>query len=545
MQNIMFDVIGIYLRKIKKSIILFVVIAIVSSIINIYSSYYNGIFIDLLSKSKKIESIYYFALFYLSCLMTDVIVKKLYITYRSKIQEKLIYDVYISYIDYLEKVKIEEFEIYNPTYLNQRINTDISSICKFFFNSYLNIFIDIIKIIVVLIIMALINLKIALITFPVMFIYGAVFLIYINPVRKKNYKLKEDNAFYYQVCNEQLELYKEIRINSSYKSSINRINDYFEKYFKSFIDFVKVSVNCTTALGSVSAFFQIILIIISGIDIIYGRMTIGQLIIINIYYSMLLSSINSICSTMQNYQETKNSIYRMKQLKGLDMENMGNIIIENISNIIIKDINFYYNNNLQKDNLKNISIEFEKGKIYIISGHNGAGKTTFINILLHLYSFNLEGEILINNTNILDINTALLREKAFAVCLQNEKYPDINVKDYLLENTNRNINDVYNFIYNNNLEEVYINNKFNLKEYLARSILSLSGGEKQKISFLRSIIKDASVIILDEINSNLDTNSIKKIYEYLERIKINKIIIIISHDEYIINKADSIISFNR
>ena len=80
-----------------------------------------------------------------------------------------------------------------------------------------------------------------------------------------------------------------------------------------------------------------------------------------------------------------------------------------------------------------------------------------------------------------------------------------------------------------------------LEPLLDRSIFSLSGGEKQKLSIVRSLSKDSSLILLDEPTSALDQKSITTLIEYLELRKQQAIIVIVSHDSRILSSCDELV----
>ena len=90
-------------------------------------------------------------------------------------------------------------------------------------------------------------------------------------------------------------------------------------------------------------------------------------------------------------------------------------------------------------------------------------------------------------------------------------------------------------------------NKFNKKKYFIDSVSStikdMSGGEKQRIGFIRAIINDANLILLDEPTSSLDSKNEKKIFEFLSSIKKDKIIVVTSHKKNQKKYFDKIINF--
>ena len=84
-----------------------------------------------------------------------------------------------------------------------------------------------------------------------------------------------------------------------------------------------------------------------------------------------------------------------------------------------------------------------------------------------------------------------------------------------------------------------------LETIINENAMNLSGGEKQKLSLLRILLKDSEVLILDEPASALDTDSREQLYNYLNTIKRNSIIFIVTHDDKITDKVDHIINLSK
>ena len=178
--------------------------------------------------------------------------------------------------------------------------------------------------------------------------------------------------------------------------------------------------------------------------------------------------------------------------------------------------------------LKKINYKFKKGKIYSLMGPSGSGKSTLLNIL-SLIDRPSSGSITIED-NIIDFNNSnkndLLRAKKIGIIYQQDNLlPDFNA----FEN-----------IY---LASLAAGNKRELSKSKAQTLLKkvgllnrsehypsqLSGGEKQRISIARAMIKKSSIILLDEATSSLDTETESKIQEALNTLTKNKTTIVIAH----------------
>ena len=175
-----------------------------------------------------------------------------------------------------------------------------------------------------------------------------------------------------------------------------------------------------------------------------------------------------------------------------------------------------------------INYVFNKGKIYVIIGKNGTGKTTLMYSILGMFDGKYRGDILFNNENILDVDMEYMRKNVIGY---SEQLPVI-FNGTVFDNI---------FLYGNKSKKSIMYNKLKLTNRLSHNGKNISGGEKLKISIERVFVKNSSIIILDEPSSMLDSASVTELTNILQDIKKDKIIIIVTHDKKIINIADKVI----
>ena len=196
--------------------------------------------------------------------------------------------------------------------------------------------------------------------------------------------------------------------------------------------------------------------------------------------------------------------------------------------------------------LENINLEIEKGHSYAIDGENGSGKSTITYLLIGLYVDEFLGEIKYDDIPINTIDMIKARKEIIGyadqepVLINDSIYYNLNYK----ENNNCNederlenyidILDMGNFV-NKNSITFKINEKNN----------NISGGEKQKIAILKVLYKDPKIMIFDEPTSALDLKTTNNLMKYLNAIKSNKIIIIVTHDGNIKSYCDEVIDFAK
>lgn len=175
-----------------------------------------------------------------------------------------------------------------------------------------------------------------------------------------------------------------------------------------------------------------------------------------------------------------------------------------------------YKKNVVFDNL---NLEFNKAGIYIITGRSGSGKTTLFNMLYGIDT-NFSGEYYIGEQNIKKTNLVNQYNDNIAMVFQDTKLIDNLTVIKNLEIANK---------YDTNIEELLT--EFNILDLKDEKVKFLSGGEKQRVAIIRSILNNPSYILLDEPTSALDDNNTEFIVSTLKKLSIDKVIIIITHDE--------------
>ena len=209
-----------------------------------------------------------------------------------------------------------------------------------------------------------------------------------------------------------------------------------------------------------------------------------------------------------------------------DVKNASPISITN-SNIEFKDVNFSYETE-EGNTLNSINLVFAGGKMTSLVGHSGSGKSTILNLIPRFYDPQ-SGNIIIDNQSIHGVTINSLREQISMVSQDTTLFDDTiknNIKYASEQATDDEIYEVTKLSYCDG----FINNLPNKYETLiGENGVRLSGGEKQRLSIARAMLKKSSIILLDEATSALDTETEAKIQEALKILTKNKTTIVIAH----------------
>ena len=197
------------------------------------------------------------------------------------------------------------------------------------------------------------------------------------------------------------------------------------------------------------------------------------------------------------------------------------------SNIQFKNINFSYNSE-EAITLKSINLDFEGGKMTSLVGHSGSGKSTIMNLIPRFYDAQ-SGDILIDNQSIYQTTIDSIRKEISMVSQETTLFDDTIKNNIKYAKENATDEEVYEVAKLSFCEEFIRNlpNKFDT--LIGENGVRLSGGEKQRLSIARAMMKKSSIILLDEATSSLDTETESKIQEALKILTKNKTTIVIAH----------------
>ena len=216
--------------------------------------------------------------------------------------------------------------------------------------------------------------------------------------------------------------------------------------------------------------------------------------------------------------DSENEITDEKDSSDLNLKN---------GDIEFKNVSFQYN---KEDDivLKDINLKIAGGKMSALVGHSGSGKSTILNLIPRFYNIK-NGEIIIDSQSINEVKIKSLRQKISLVSQDTTLFDDTiknNIAYANLTSTNAEIEEAAKLSFC----EEFINELPNKYEtIIGENGIRLSGGEKQRISIARAMLKKSSIILLDEATSSLDSETEEKIQNALDILTKNRTTIVIAH----------------
>ena len=282
---------------------------------------------------------------------------------------------------------------------------------------------------------------------------------------------------------------------------------------------------------------KIMLYILSMYLLFNNKVTIGIIVLLINYFENIFTYSTKLVEDMSKVREYNISLNRVCNLLDNKPDNYFGLI--NNSNIDghvkFKNVSFSYNG---VSTIKNINFEAEKGKITVITGKTGSGKTTIFNILLRLYKPSC-GCVLIDSTKIEEYKKDTYYKNVAVV----------NQESFLF---NMSIKDNLKMACKDEKKQIEICKKVGIHELiqsmpkgydtiLTENAANLSGGQKRLLSLAKTLLIDSKVLLFDEVTSSLDIKTTNKIISILKELKNSHTVIIITHKKEVMKISDEII----
>ena len=298
-----------------------------------------------------------------------------------------------------------------------------------------------------------------------------------------------------------------------------------------------VNIDYNNKVTFLSYCMQLLLVIFGGIFVIEGNTTIGEFIIINSFISTIKRPFIELSGFINEWQQFKVSVSKVRKLLETEpkIKNIGNLELDNWNDITFDNVSAKYEN---KQVVKNINLNFKPNKTYAFIGEIGSGKSTIGKLLLRLVETS-NGKITINGIPIYDYTLESLRKNIGYVSQTPFLFSDTIANNVSFGNENLTKEEIINYLELVKADYVF-NLPYNIDTIIGENGVSLSGGEKQRLSLARAIAKKPSILILDDITSALDFETELDVTNNINNMKYECTKIIIAQKILSVKNADTI-----
>lgn len=438
------------------------------------------------------------------------------------------------YLKYPYKFFIKE----NSSTLNKNITTECN-LLVLVLQDILLFFSEVIVIIMVYTVMLIVNLKITLLVS--LFLGLCIIIIKFMIINKtKSWGVQRAKAIeeYYKIINATFGNYKFIKLLGNDK----QINERFEIACDNYVIVDKKFQGTQPIPKYILEFlgFFVVVILIVGAIIIYGEEGMTEIMpLITVFFIGLyriLPSLNRAVGYYQNITFYRQSLNIITKELEKNIEKLGSEKIKFSKNIFLKNITFEYEKD--KEILKNISLNIQKGEKIAFVGESGSGKTTLVDSIIGLYK-QKNGEIYIDNTLLTDENIKSWRS-SIGYIPQEVYLFDGTVEDNIVFGREYDSTKLEEALKKAQIWE-FLQKKNGVKTIVGDKGIMLSGGQKQRLAIARALYDNPEILVLDEATSALDNDTEKEIMNEIYKASENKTLLIIAHRLTTLEGCDRIV----
>ena len=462
----------------------------------------------------------------------------------AKIAARIVYDLKMTVFTSIEKLSLSFFNGRQTGALMTQVNNDSNTIYYFFCDGIPYFLINVVQVIVICVILFIENPLLALCS---LFTVPLFFLIILKSYRKEM-KLHAKNYSGARKLNSQLSdvltgmrvvkaFSRERAETERFEATSQRAAGY-QKNLSVFNNYVYPSLGLILYLGNIIALGVGGWMVISG----YNDFSYGQLIKFVAYVNMIYSPMYFFADMIDWSASSTNALQRLFEIYDTEpdiTEKEDAISPDEIhGDVEFRNVEFSYVKNHKI--IDNVSFDVKAGKTLGIVGHTGAGKSTIVNLLMRLYDSD-EGEILVDGYNVKELsfrtlyeNIAIVSQETFffiGTILDNIRYakPEASFEEVVRA---AKLSGAHDFIIK--LPDAY-------HTQIGFGFKDLSGGEKQRLSIARAILRDPKILILDEATAAMDTETEKRIQTAITELTKDKTTIMIAHRLSTLRDADELI----
>ena len=286
-----------------------------------------------------------------------------------------------------------------------------------------------------------------------------------------------------------------------------------------------------------------ILLIFGTIFVLKGELNIFSFIIFSIVSKEFYKPFASMETHYMYYISAVDSYERLgKILYANTIPDRSNGLSPKKNNISFENIFFYY----EKDNFKieDLSFDIKENSITALVGESGSGKTTITNLLLRFYDVS-QGSIKLGNIDIRDIPYDELLNR-ISIVMQNVQLFNNTIEENLrVGKKDANKEEIIEACKKSKIHDFIMSLPEQYETHIGENGGLLSGGQRQRISIARAFLKNAPILILDEMTSNVDPINESLIQEAITELAKNRTVLVIAHHLKTIQHADQILVFQK
>lgn len=426
---------------------------------------------------------------------------------------------------------------YDKTRLAQQINNDCVTVLDYRISKLPSFVVTVFKLVVILLVFSVYSGFVSLVLLCISLLFVFLYLGCQKKYEELDHEMISAQSEYFRVLGGELLSVFLVKVNSWYERTSEKFNSagsVFVTKSVRFLDFDFLLTNLARSFSIVCTLILPAILLLTGSRQVAGLFT--AVTLIQLYFPALEETMELFKVRSQYLVAQK----RLSHILELPKEVWGKDTVPRILSLASNEMTFRY----EKDPapiLRNLNLSFEPGNIYLVTGHNGSGKSTFLNLLLGLLDPSC-GSIQINGSSLRRYDLKALRSEKISFC---EQQPYL-VEGTIFENLDYGQKESDPSVLNNPLLDFVHRLPRGFDTEISFDASNLSGGQRQRIALSRCFSKtSADLMIFDEPTSALDKEGIDIFLTLLQTYKRNRIVLVVTHDPKLTEIADRVLDLSQ
>ncbi len=535
-----------YLKKLQGIIFLYLLTAIFYiGLNNTLPHYVLGLFLDgLTGGTLTTDRLLNYCIFFLAVFLVNILLSYIQKIMSARVSVRGWTTMTQQIYQGLQKASPRALAGKNTAELVSRINSDVNSLVSYLMSTCTMVPGMALILVITLSFVFYLDLwcgLIALSSIPMMLLMNKLYGSKIAQASKTKAQAQDQ---FVSSLDEQLRSVRSIRLGALFDLLGSRYVQRSEDLEKAYAKYAKTVFPYGTFQAELGNIMTIVLMVYASWAILQGRFTPGQFIIINTFFSLIISCMSYFISVSQNAQQCMAYYQRLKELTDIPQEGNGSEVPSPLETITAEGLDFSYVEG--EPVLENLSQAFEKDKIYCLAGRNGSGKSTLADVLLGLYVSDGDPAVKYNGVPLQDIDLYEMRASHTGVSEQEPMMlrGSIGFNITCRENGERDEERLKELLEMVDFRKGEVDTR-DLEALLELNANELSGGQKQKVSIVKALYKNPQLLVLDEPTSALDAESRKRLAAYLKAHAKGRITILVSHDKELLDIADEVVHLGK
>lgn len=456
---------------------------------------------------------------------------------------KILYDIRDQLFTHLQKLSLRYYANTRGGEIISRVINDVEQTKNFVITGLMNVWLDVVTIIIAIIIMLTMNVKLTLVSIVLFPIYGISVKYFYGKLRHLTRVRSQALAEVQGHLHERVQGMPVIRSFATEDFEQKQFSKENSNFLAKALDHTSWNARTFAITNTLTDIAPLVVISFAGYQVIHGQLSIGTMVAFIAYIEQLYGPLRRLINSSTTLTQAFASMDRVFEFIDVPYEVVdkpnAKVASDVKGEVVFQNISFRYQEN-EALIIEDLSLQAKRGETVALVGMSGGGKSTLVSLLPRFYDVT-DGRILLDNIDIRDYQAQSLREQIGMVLQDTFLFSNTVRENILIGKPNATEEEVINAAKAANAHDFILKLPNGYDTKVGERGVKLSGGQKQRVSIARVFLKNPPILILDEATSALDLESEQLIQEALENLAKDRTTFIVAHRLSTITHATKIV----